>query len=66
MSAVPPSNGKSTPFFFTLTVWATPRSRRMSPPATSVQSFDASNGWLAGCRVDGSCAVSGQSAVCFT
>ena len=37
MSAVPPSNGKSTPFLLILTVWATPRSSMMSPPATRVQ-----------------------------
>ena len=34
--AVPPSNGKFTPFPSVLTVFATPRSRRMSPPATRV------------------------------
>ena len=46
MSAEPPSNGKSTPLPFTLTVWATPRSRRMSPPATRVQSAAGSNAGL--------------------
>src|SRR3954454_4637948 len=40
MSAVPPSNGKLTPF--ALIASATPRSRRMSPPATIVHAVAGS------------------------
>ena len=50
ISAVPPSNGKSTPLPLTRTVWYTPRSRRMSPPANIVHVARRIEGRVGGSR----------------
>ena len=50
ISAVPPSNGKSTPLPLIRTVWYTPRSRRMSPPANIVHVLAGSKAASAAAR----------------
>ena len=64
MSAVPPLNGKSAPLPRIFSVWATPRSSMMSPPATRVHvSVGSKTGTSAGC---GSARSASQSAAVFT